>query len=289
MQPDNLEPTLKRISARSKRQVMDWSLVLASQGIETHILNEEDGWQLAVAESDHDRALQSIKLYRAENRGWKWRQKLPGSDLLFHWGSSFWAVAIIWLYLWSAGSREAAGLMNNKAVSEGEWWRLFTAITMHGDLAHLAANVTTGFILLGLAMARYGVGFGLLAAYLAGAGGNLLGYWLYDQTHRGLGASGMVMGALGLLTIQPFIFRTGKFIAAQIVFRGLFAGLLMLVLMGTAPGTDIIAHGGGFIFGALFGAMLNLVPRTPGASPVDRLCLIAVPVFVILTWSLALY
>ncbi|MFN7138838.1 MAG: hypothetical protein ACK4UN_05830 [Limisphaerales bacterium] len=83
MQPDNLEPATKRITARSKRQVMDWSLVLASQGIQSEILNEEERWELAVTAADYDRALQSIKLYRAENRGWRWQQKLPGSDLLF--------------------------------------------------------------------------------------------------------------------------------------------------------------------------------------------------------------
>ncbi|MFN7138837.1 MAG: rhomboid family intramembrane serine protease [Limisphaerales bacterium] len=198
-------------------------------------------------------------------------------------------IAILWLYWWSAGRMEQAGVMNNKAVAEGEWWRLFTAVTMHGDLGHLAANATTGLILLGLAMARYGAGIALLAAYLAGAGGNLAGYLLYDHTHRGLGASGMVMGALGLVAIQPFAFRTGKFIAGQIIFRSLFAGFLMLVLMGTTPGTDIIAHVGGFVFGAIFGALLNISPRTEASPIVDRVCLVAVPITVILTWALALY
>lgn len=288
MQPDNFEPALKRIQARSRRQVMDWSLVLASQGIESRILKEEDGWHLAVAQADFERALQSIKLYRAENRGWRWRQKLPGSDLLFHWGSLFWAVVMICLFVWTTGRLEPAGLMSNTGVSQGHWWRLFTAVTLHADLAHLATNVTTGTILLGLAMARYGAGFAMLAAYLAGAGGNLLGYWLYEQSHRGLGASGMVMGALGLVAIQPFVMRTGKYIAAQIVFRGLFAGLLMLVLMGTSPGTDIIAHAGGFLFGAIFGVLLNFTPRAQTVPVADHVCLLAVPAFVLLTWYLAL-
>ncbi len=267
---------------------MDWSLVLASQGIEAEILNEEDSWQLGVAESEHDRALHSIKLYRAENRGWKWQQKLPGSDLLFHWGSLFWVIGIIWLYSWSSGAREPLGLMNNKAVAEGEWWRLFTAVTMHGDLGHLAANVTTGVVLLGLAMARYGAGFALFTAYLAGAGGNLAGYIFYDHTHRGLGASGMVMGALGLLAVQPFVFQTRKFIAAQIIFRSFLAGAFMLMLLGTAPGTDILAHFGGFVFGALFGVLLNFLPARREPSITDKICLAAVPIAVILTWASAL-
>ena len=48
------------------------------------------------------------------------------------------------------------GLMDSAAVSKGAWWRLFTAILLHNDLGHLMANMTIGFVVLGLAMARYG-------------------------------------------------------------------------------------------------------------------------------------
>ena len=59
-----------------------------------------------------------------------------------------------------------------------------------------------GFLFVGLVMGRYGPGVGLLAVYLAGVGGNLAAWLVYGESHRGLGASGMVMGALGLLTVQ---------------------------------------------------------------------------------------
>ena len=41
-------------------------------------------------------------------------------------------------------------------------------------------------------MGRYGPGLGLLAAYLAGVGGNLTAWAVYGESHRGLGASGVV-------------------------------------------------------------------------------------------------
>ncbi len=87
--------------------------------------------------------------------------------------------------------------MDGAAVAHGQWWRLFTAIWLHADLAHLATNATIGLLLLGLAMGRYGTGAGLLAAYLAGAGGNLVAGLISLQPHRSLGASGMVIGCLG--------------------------------------------------------------------------------------------
>ena len=290
MQADNTENAFRAIYARSRRQVMDWSLVLASQHIESEILRDERGWNLSVTNADYERACQAIDLYRIENRGWNWKQKLPVSGLVFHWGSVFWVIAILWLSFWSTGDKKLVeeGLMNNRAVAAGEWWRLFTAITLHGDYAHLAANATTGFLFIGLAMARFGIGMALLASYLAGAGGNVLGFALYDQTHRGLGASGMVMGALGLLAVLPFYFLQRRKMAAQVILRGLFAGMAMFILMGTTPGTDVLAHLGGFLFGILLGAGLNLVPETIKDSVLDKMCALLVAVMVIFTWGLAL-
>src|ERR1043166_5494782 len=191
----------------TRRQVMDWSLVLASQEIETTIAREENRWSLAVAETDFEKASAAIKQYRVEKRGWLWRPKAGVSGLAFHWGSGLWGLAIVALYFWSEvrfPAAKTAGLMNNQAVAAGEWWRLFTAVTLHADAAHLAANLSAGFFLFGLAMARYGAGTALLAGFVAGALGNLLGFFCYDPSHQGLGDSGMVMGALGLLTVQSF-------------------------------------------------------------------------------------
>ena len=111
--------------------------------------------------------------------------------------------------------------MNSEAVSAGEWWRIFTAITLHSDASHLAANVSTGFLLLGLAMANYGPGIGLAAAYLAGAGGNFSGFFVYGKMHRSLGASGMVMGALGLLAAQTISLARKNPAARKYVASGL--------------------------------------------------------------------
>ncbi|MGZ5568133.1 MAG: hypothetical protein ACXWKG_14065, partial [Limisphaerales bacterium] len=67
----NTEPAF--IRARSRRQVMDWGLVLTSQGIEAAIVREDDGWALAIAPHDYERAVKVVNQYVAENRGWKWQ------------------------------------------------------------------------------------------------------------------------------------------------------------------------------------------------------------------------
>jgi hypothetical protein len=52
---------LLSISARSKRQAMEWGLVLASQGIEAVIDNSGEGWGLLVEWKDFDRAQANLE------------------------------------------------------------------------------------------------------------------------------------------------------------------------------------------------------------------------------------
>ena len=98
-------------------------------------------------------------------------------------------------FFWLSETRtdvRLSGMMDGTALAHGEWWRLFTAIWLHADSAHLATNLVFGLLFLGLAMGRYGPGPGLRAAYLAGVGGNLATWSVYGESHRGLGASGVV-------------------------------------------------------------------------------------------------
>src|SRR5438105_5080583 len=90
-----IEIMTARIPARSKRQAMDWSLVLISQGIETTVdLAEESGWGLLLAAKDHAPAIAILKQYQAENRHWRWRQTLPPMGVLFDWTSMGWVLLI---------------------------------------------------------------------------------------------------------------------------------------------------------------------------------------------------
>src|SRR5215468_4986816 len=163
-----MQPTANSIPARSERQAMDWSLVLASQGIETIIdLDPAAGaWRLLVAPPDYARARQTIQQYLRENKPRRWQHELPFSDLILDWRSVVPMLLFILLYAIETtghAALQAAGILDNQAVAHGEWWRLFTAITLHGDVNHLAANTTTGLLLVGLAMGAFGPGLGLLA------------------------------------------------------------------------------------------------------------------------------
>jgi membrane associated rhomboid family serine protease len=241
---------------------------------------------------DLDRAQAVIRQYRIENRGWNWKHPLAGSELVFHWGSLGWVAAIVGVYCWSTvvspGAR-TAGILDSRRAGAGEWWRLFTAVSLHENLSHLMSNATTGFVLLGLAMARYGPGVALLAAFLAGVAGNAADLLVYSEPHQSLGASGMVTGALGLVTSQSFAFWRKYRSGLKFLMQAAAGGVLILVLIGFDPDADIVAHVGGFIAGALFGFGLGHArPATLHQGAANTASMAALAALFLATWLLAL-
>jgi len=290
--PEPVPSSVTRIPARTRRQAMDWSLVLASQGIEHTIEHlKETGWALAVPPADHERARDHIRLYRLENRHWRWRRPIFQPGLFFDWRSTAWVFLVIIFYWWSAlrPNLRNLGMWDAAALAHGEWWRLFTATWLHADPAHLALNAVFGLVLLGLAMGVYGAGTGLLAAYLAGAAGNLASCLVYDAAQRGLGSSGVVMGALGLLAAQSFShLRKPGANKVRHFAGGIFGGLLLFAMIGVSPEADVVAHLGGFTAGLLFGSLLLLAPPTMRRPQVDLAAGIFFVTLIVMPWWLAL-
>jgi membrane associated rhomboid family serine protease len=286
-----MPPEVMRIHARSKQQALDWSLVLTSQGIETAIEGGDsgEGWQLLVVPEEYERAVSAIEQFRTENQGWPWQRHVFRPGILFDWGSLAWVGLLALFFVLDArvGLR-SAGLLDAAAVKQGQWWRLFTAIWLHVDLAHLAGNATFGFVLLGLVMARFGTGVGALAAYLAGAGGNAIAWLLSPGTDASLGASGMVMGALGLLAVQSLSLWRKTPHARKYIVGGIFGGLMLFVLLGLSPGTYVQAHLGGFLSGLLLGVVLTLMPSLAQNAAVNLGCGVIFTLLVVLPWAFAL-
>jgi rhomboid protease GluP len=280
------------IPARSHKQAMDWSLVLISQGIPSTILEqgEDATWQLEVAEEDYPRAMESINQYLQENRHWAWRREFPVQGFLFDWGALAW-VFLILVFYWAGIQSDAfkrAGMMEVLAVSGGEWWRLFTAVWLHGDIAHLAGNATIGLVLLGLAMGLYGTGTGLLAAYLAGIGGNLLVWAIAPGPRWSLGASGLVMGCVGLLAAQPFsAWGTGRH-RLRLLMVGIAGGIMLFALLGLGPGTDVMAHFGGFITGIFLGRLCAWLRIKSESSAINLLAGATFAALTLLPWLIAM-
>lgn len=253
------EPEKMRIPARSRRQAMDWSLVLVSQGIEAIIEKNDTAWELLVRVDEYEQAVVAIRQYCHENRHWPWRRHFFKGGLVFDWAALSWVILLLFFaWLDTPYGLEPKGILDTAAVRHGQWWRVFTAIWLHADAGHLAANAAFGFVLLGLAMGRFGTGVALLAAYFAGAAANAAECLLANESRHSLGASGMVMGSLGILATQSFFLWRITPYGRKYVLTGIAAALMLFVIFGLSPETDVTAHFGGFVVGLALGGLLSL-------------------------------
>ena len=209
---------------------------------------------------------------------------------LFDWGATAWValtVVFFWLSETHAKFREV-GAMDTAEFGNGQWWRCFTATLLHADLGHLATNAAFGLLLLGLAMGRYGTGVGLLAAFLAGAAGNVAGWIVYQTGSRSLGASGVVMGALGLLAVQSFGYARRHPNPLKMIIASTVGGVMLFVLLGLNPGSDVIAHLGGFAAGLVLGTLLSLMPDLIHNPVMNLIAGFGFALLVIWSWVTAL-
>ncbi|MFO1460931.1 MAG: rhomboid family intramembrane serine protease [Verrucomicrobiota bacterium] len=263
------EQTLATIPARTERQAMDWSLVLASQGIGVQLDREPEGaWLLHVEPADQARAEAAIAQYRRENRGIGWHRELPGSELLYDARALFWALAVSGVFLVQDAFEQ--GLFDTRAVRQGEWWRAFTATWLHRDFGHLASNVALGVVFLGLAMARFGAVTALAGAFLSGTLANLTAMMLRPEPYVGLGASGMVMGALGMIAAQSIPLWTAGRRGTRVILSSLGTGALLFLMTGTNENSDVLVHLCGFVYGLLFGGLAAFKKTLKQKNPIQH-------------------
>jgi rhomboid protease GluP len=262
------------IPARSQEQALDWSLVLLSQGIESEIGPTEGGrWQIAVDSGEFGRAARMLRLYCLENRH-RPQRTIDPPKLLFDWGNAWFFVLLIAIFVLSQTRLPLLpefGRMS-AAFFEGEWWRPFTAVLLHRDAAHLAMNFTIGLLFIGVAGGMFGTWRALAISYISGAGANVIGALIKGAEHRSLGASGMVMGALGLLTAFA-VADFHEMNRRRWALRGVAGGILLLVLLGfdPQPRTDVLAHVSGFLLGLFLGTATLWFQRRRLSEGVERL------------------
>lgn len=282
------------IRARSIRQAMDWALVLVSQGIEAELQRngEESDLDLWVPADQLARSLQILDQYQRENRHRRWQRLLPRTKIVFDWQSLGWAILmclLFWIQMSDGSVLLSRGEFDSNLVRKGEWWRAFTATCLHVDLRHLSSNVSTGLIFLGLAMVEYGAGQALLAMTVAGALANGMGLVIRAGSYQGLGASGAVMAALGLLAVRAFRLEEWRERPVLATARGLIAGLLLLVLLGFSPQGDVLVHVAGFVIGGVFGLFLRPFAKDlRNQSRWDLPCKMLFTALISGTWWLAL-
>ncbi len=153
------------------------------------------------------------------------------------------------------------GELDAARVQDGQWWRAWTALTLHLDGPHLAAFLTAGVWFGYLAARQLGGGLAWLLIVSGGALANLLAALCGPPEHRAVGASTAVFAALGLMSAYSWRERLRWPQRWARRWGPLVAGVVLLGWTGSAgEGTDLVGHVAGFAVGALLGAAVALPP-----------------------------
>jgi rhomboid protease GluP len=236
-----------------------------------------DGQQLVVevAQADAARALTHLYQYEVERLAKPPPPPPPIPVLPNAWiGCTVYALLLITIGLlvsngyWRLDAFDT-GEIDAVRVQSGQWWRAWTALTLHLDGAHLIANLAAGIWFGYLAARQIGSGITWLLIVTGAAVANLLEALLGPDSHRSVGASTAVFTALGLLAAHSWRLRATTIQRWALRWAPLVGGVVLLGWFGTGGGedseavvsTDIVAHAGGFLIGVLLGAIVAQ-PRT---------------------------
>ncbi len=141
------------------------------------------------------------------------------------------------------------GALVPNLVADGEYWRLFTAMWLHGGLLHIAFNMYALYI--GGSYLEMIAGKGkYLAIYLvAGVAGNVAVYLLADPRSVTIGASTAIFGIFGALFTYSLHNRDSAVGRALSSMGSVI--LINLVITFLVPGISWQGHIGGLIGGVL--------------------------------------
>jgi rhomboid protease GluP len=160
----------------------------------------------------------------------------------------------------------ALGMKVNELIIQGQLWRLFTPMFLHGGIAHIALNMYA-LLAFGPQLERY-YGHGrYLALYLvSGFAGNVASFQF--SSYNSLGASTAIFGLLGAEAV--FLYRNRKLLGAgaQRALTNLIVVAVINLAFGFAsPGIDYWGHIGGLVGGALFAWFGGPVLEVSGYYP----------------------
>ena len=271
------------------------ALVLQAMEIAHAVERDVLVWRVLVPEHEEARAREQLQLYEAENQAARSTIKhtppQPGAVI----GAVIWAYVLLTVFALQGRygfgfDWVAAGRIDVAAIRGGEWWRAVTALTLHGDAAHLFVNIGMGAVFGGLLAREVGVGLAWLLILIGGTVGNLMNVLVQRPWHTAIGASTAVFAALGLLAAYLW---TGKRLIRDSWARRwapVVGAVLLLAWLGTGgERTDIVAHLTGFLAGFGMGVVLGRVAQQRTAKPIRQWLLGGVSLLsVMLAWKFAL-
>ena len=277
---------------RERRDLRTFELVLSARGIENRIAYDAGTWRLLVPADDLLDGNRELVAYERENVPLPPPAMPPVIDNGYAGVAAY--LAVIWLVMlcdvnsafgwdWTNLGRLQAG-----AVASGELWRLATALTLHADIGHIAANSLFGG-LFGVLVGRYfGSGLGWLCIVLGGVLGNALNVLVRHTEFSSIGASTATFAAVGLTA--AFAWRSGYFrrLTWQRGFAPVFAAIAFFAYTGIGDErTDVVAHLTGLAAGFVLGLGVARMRLQLAGSRAQRFFASTAVTLVLLAWLAA--
>ncbi|MDZ4159613.1 MAG: rhomboid family intramembrane serine protease, partial [Anaerolineaceae bacterium] len=161
------------------------------------------------------------------------------------------------------------GAKFNDLIRQGQYWRLFTPMLLHGSIIHVGFNMYALFII-GRGLERYYGSRRLWLLYLlAGFAGNVVSFLF--SLKPSLGASTAVFGLVAAQGV--FVYRNRFLFGANA--RPLLINIATIVainlFLGLSPGIDNWGHLGGLLGGLAFSWFAGPVFTIEGVPPVMHL------------------
>jgi len=249
------------------------ALVLAAIGIAATILYDGLEYTVQVDTEDAARAATQLGQYELERRP-PAPPLPPPPGYPYAWvGCLFYVATLVGIGLvvanglWRLDAFEL-GALDAGRVQHGQWWRAWTALTLHLDGAHLTANLVAGVWFCYLAAAQVGSGSAWLLIVTGAACANLLEGLSGPPGHLSVGASTAVFTALGLLAAHSWRLRSSYTQRWAVRWAPLVGGIVLLGWFGSGGGggdgdvdaaaatqVDVVAHATGFLVGGVLGAL----------------------------------
>ena len=148
------------------------------------------------------------------------------------------------------------GAMYSAALERQEYWRLVAYGFLHANLLHLATNMLCLALWGGHLEKRVGSFYFIVIYVCALVGGAIVGRYTHEGPYLTVGASGGISGVLGALLCLWILGKIDVAANFFLVNIGLNAALAFAVSK-----VDWGAHLGGFVFGVLACALIDVLER----------------------------
>jgi rhomboid protease GluP len=162
-----------------------------------------------------------------------------------------------WKYNYDIKLLTALGVKSNELIIRGQWWRLVSAIFLHGDLSHIGFNMLALFIWGRHIEALYGKWRYVVIFMLAGLLGSAASFAFTSA--NSLGASGAIYGLFGALL---YFRKYDKSLFDRIFGVQVLIYIAFSLFLGfTQPYVDNTGHIGGIIGGYMSARSVGLLSQ----------------------------